>query len=52
LNPAKPSKRDLAGGTNHQSNIRLISNQYLHLVVEQKGIVLLLFDLEDKKLAK
>ena len=38
LELGKPIKRELAGGQSHSYKFTLTSNQYAHIVVEQKGI--------------
>jgi CHAT domain-containing protein len=38
LEPGKPVERELSGGKSHSYKITMISGQYLHLVVEQRGI--------------
>src|SRR5262245_40135578 len=38
LEPGKPIRRELAGGQEHTYRIRLDANQFLKVVVEQKGI--------------
>ncbi len=38
LEPGKPVERELAGGQNHAYQITLAAGQYLNLVVEQRGI--------------
>jgi CHAT domain-containing protein/Tfp pilus assembly protein PilF len=38
LEPGKPIRRELAGGQEHTYQIRLDANQFLKVVVEQKGI--------------
>src|SRR5215510_10739572 len=38
LEPGKPIRRELAGGQEHSYQIRLNANQFLKVVVEQKGI--------------
>src|SRR5262245_23713923 len=38
LEPGKPNRRELAGGQRHTYQIRLDVNQFLKVVVEQKGI--------------
>src|SRR5262245_58108389 len=47
-----PIERELSGGETHAYRIALISGQFLHVVVDQRGIdvVVLLFDPEGKKL--
>jgi CHAT domain-containing protein/Tfp pilus assembly protein PilF len=50
LELGKPIKRELAGGQSHSYKFTLISHQYAHIVVEQKGInvVVTLFDPDGK----
>jgi CHAT domain-containing protein len=38
LEPGKPIERELAGGQSHSYQLTLDAGQYLHLVVEQSGI--------------
>src|SRR6266511_755739 len=38
LEPGKPIERELSGGESHSYKITMISGQYLHIVVEQRGI--------------
>src|SRR5499426_188720 len=38
LEPGKPIERELSGGQSHSYKITMISGQYLHIVVEQRGI--------------
>jgi CHAT domain-containing protein/Flp pilus assembly protein TadD len=38
LQPGKPVERELSGGQSHSYKITAISGQYLHIVVEQRGI--------------
>jgi CHAT domain-containing protein len=38
LEPGKPIERDLSGGQSHSYKITMISGQYLHIAVEQRGI--------------
>jgi CHAT domain-containing protein/predicted negative regulator of RcsB-dependent stress response len=38
LEPDKPIERELSGGQSHSYKITAISGQYLHIVVEQRGI--------------
>jgi len=54
LEAAKPIERELAGGQKHYYKIALEAGQYLHLVIDQKGIdvVVTLFDTAGKKLAE
>jgi tetratricopeptide (TPR) repeat protein len=53
LEVGKPIERELAGGQSHYYKIAVVeAGQYLHLIVEQKGIdvVVALYGPEDKKL--
>ncbi|MCI0423222.1 MAG: hypothetical protein L0312_29030, partial [Acidobacteria bacterium] len=52
LEPGKPIERELAGGRAHSYQVTLASNQYLYVVVDQRGIdvVVTLFGPDDKKL--
>ena len=38
LEPGKPVERELAGGQSHSYSIALTAGQYLHVVVDQRGI--------------
>jgi CHAT domain-containing protein/predicted negative regulator of RcsB-dependent stress response len=38
LEPGKPIQRELSGGQSHSYKITMISGQYLHVVVDQRGI--------------
>src|SRR5262249_10897403 len=38
LEPGKPVERELSGGGSHSYKITMISGQYLHVVVPQRGI--------------
>jgi CHAT domain-containing protein/Flp pilus assembly protein TadD len=38
LEPGKPIERELSGGQSHSYKITTVSGQYLHIVVEQRGI--------------
>src|SRR5262245_62160915 len=38
LEPGKPVERELSGGQAHSYKIAMISGQYAHIVVEQRGI--------------
>jgi CHAT domain-containing protein/tetratricopeptide (TPR) repeat protein len=38
LEPGKPVERELAGGQSHNYRIELTSGQYIHLVVDQRGV--------------
>src|SRR5215475_172638 len=37
LQPGKPVERELSGGQSHSYKIMLVSGQYLHIAVEQRG---------------
>src|SRR5439155_756357 len=52
LEPGKPIERELSGGQSHSYKITMISGQYLHIVVEQRGIdvAVALFTPDDKKI--
>ncbi|MEN3336091.1 MAG: hypothetical protein V7641_5456 [Blastocatellia bacterium] len=54
LEPDKPIERELAGGQAHDYRIKLDAGQYLSVVVDQRGIdvVVTLFDPDGKKLAE
>src|SRR5215510_963823 len=54
LEAGKPIEREMAGGQKHYYKIALEADQYLHLVVDQRGIdvILTLFDPAGKKLAE
>jgi CHAT domain-containing protein/tetratricopeptide (TPR) repeat protein len=54
LEPGKPIERDLSGGQSHSYQITMTSGQYLHLVVDQRGIDvrLVLFVPDDKKMSE
>lgn len=54
LTLGKPIERSLAGNEAHSYKIVLAANQYLHVVVEQRGIdvVVTLFALDGKKIAE
>ncbi|MGH9941319.1 MAG: CHAT domain-containing protein [Pyrinomonadaceae bacterium] len=54
LEPGKPIERELAGDAAHSYRITLAANQFLHVVVEQKGIdvVVALFAPDGKKVAE
>src|SRR5262249_29229078 len=38
LEPGKPIERELAGGQTHSYQFTLASGQYIHLIVDQRGI--------------
>lgn len=52
LETGKPLERELAGGQSHAYQLTLSAGQYLHVVVEQRGIdvVVTLFGPDGKKL--
>src|SRR5262245_15344913 len=52
LEPGKPIERELSGGQSHSYKITMISGQYLHIVVEQRGIdvAVALFTPDGKKI--
>ena len=52
LEPGKPVERELSGGQSHSYKISTISGQYLHIVVEQRGIdvAVALFTPDGKKI--
>src|SRR5262252_7254758 len=54
LEPGKPVERELSGGQSHSYKITLISGQYLHIVVEQRGIdvAVALFTPDGKKIGE
>jgi CHAT domain-containing protein len=54
LEPGKPVERELSGGQSHSYKITMISGQYLHIVVEQRGIdvSVALFTPEGKKIGE
>jgi CHAT domain-containing protein/tetratricopeptide (TPR) repeat protein len=54
LKPGEPIEHELAGGQTHSYRVLLVSNQFLHVVVDQRGIdvVVVLFGPEGKKLAE
>jgi len=54
LAPDKRIERELAGGQSHAYQLTLIAGQYLHLVVDQRGIdvVLVLYGPDGKKLGE
>ena len=54
LEVGKPIERELAGGQAHSYGIALAAGQYLHVIVDQRGIdvVLTLYSLDGKKLAE
>jgi CHAT domain-containing protein/predicted negative regulator of RcsB-dependent stress response len=54
LEPGKPIEREISGGQSHSYKITVNSGQYLHIVVEQRGIdvALALFTPDDKKIGE
>jgi CHAT domain-containing protein/Tfp pilus assembly protein PilF len=54
LEPGKPVERELSEGRSHSYNITTISGQYLHIVVEQRGIdvAVALFTPDGKKISE
>jgi CHAT domain-containing protein/tetratricopeptide (TPR) repeat protein len=54
LDPGKPVERDLSGGQSHSYKITMTPGQYLHIVVEQRGIdvAVALFTPDDKKISE
>jgi len=54
LKPGEPLERELAGGEVHFYEVALDSGQYLHVVVEQKGVdvVVRLFGPDDEQLTE
>ncbi|MEW6734059.1 MAG: tetratricopeptide repeat protein [Acidobacteriota bacterium] len=54
LEQGKPVERELQGGEHHSYQISLTTGQYLHIVVQQKGIdvVVSIFDPDENKLAE
>lgn len=54
LRPGVPIERELAGGQTHSYQLLLVSNQFLHVVVDQRGIdvVVALFGPDGKKQAE
>jgi CHAT domain-containing protein/tetratricopeptide (TPR) repeat protein len=54
LEPDKPIERELAGGQAHEYQIGLEANYYLHVIVDQRGIdvVVMVFDPAGGKLAE
>jgi len=54
LEPGKPIERELAGGQSHSYQITLAAGQYLKLVVEQRGIdvVVKLFGVDGKQITE
>jgi hypothetical protein len=54
LEPGKPVERELSGGQSHSYKITMISGQYLHVVVAQRGIdvAVALFAPDGKKISE
>ena len=54
LEPGKPVERELSGGQSHSYKITMISGQYLHIVVDQRGIdvAVALFTPDGKKISR
>jgi len=54
LEPGKPIQRELSGGQSHSYKITMISGQYLHVVVDQRGIdvAVALFTPDGKKISE
>jgi hypothetical protein len=54
LEPGKPIERELSGGQSHSYKITMISGQYLHVVVAQRGIdvAVALFTPDGKKISE
>src|SRR5215470_346886 len=54
LEPGKPVERELSGGQSHSYKITMISGQYSHIVVEQRGIdvAVALFTPDGKKISE
>jgi tetratricopeptide (TPR) repeat protein len=54
LEPGKPVERELSGGQSHSYKITMVSGQYLHIVVEQRGIdvAVALFTPDGKKIGE
>src|SRR5882672_8404466 len=54
LEPGKPVERELSGGQSHSYKITMISGQYLHVVVAQRGIdvAVALFAPDGKKIVE
>jgi CHAT domain-containing protein/predicted negative regulator of RcsB-dependent stress response len=52
LEPGKPVEREISGGQSHSYKIALVSGQYLHIEVEQRGIdvAVALFTPDGKKI--
>jgi tetratricopeptide (TPR) repeat protein len=54
LEPGKPIERELSGGQSHFYKITMTSDQYLHIVIEQRGInvAVALFTPNGKKISE
>src|SRR6266542_6707296 len=54
LEPGKPIERELSGGQSHSYKITMISGQYLHVLVDQRGIdvAVALFAPDGKKISE
>ncbi len=54
LEPGKPVERELSGGQSHSYKITMISGQYLHVVLAQRGIdvAVALFATDGKKIGE
>jgi len=54
LEPGKPIEREISGGQSHSYKITMISGQYLHVVVDQRGIdvAVALFTPDGKKISE
>src|SRR5262245_3299351 len=54
LEPGKPVERELSGGGSHSYKITMVSGQYSHIVVEQRGIdvAVTLFTPDGKKISE
>src|SRR5262245_63395981 len=52
LEPGKPAERELSGGQSHSYKITMVSGQYSHIVVDQRGIdvAVALFTPDGKKI--
>jgi len=54
LEPGKPIEREISGGQSHSYKITMISGQYLHVVVAQRGmdVAVALFTPDGKKISE
>jgi CHAT domain-containing protein/tetratricopeptide (TPR) repeat protein len=54
LEPGKPIEREFSGGQSHSYKITMISGQYLHIVIDQRGIdvAVALFTPDGKKISE